>query len=85
MISTSAMIKMGKVYNNLMVDLKTTNDKLKKRAISIIVEIAKVDEEKAKEALNDANNNLKLAIVMIMTNKNKNDSKKILDEANGVL
>lgn len=85
MISTSVMIKYGKVYDNLMVDLNPTNEKLKLRAINIVMKIAKIDEEKAKKTLLEADGKTKLAIVMIMTNKSKKDSEKILDDANGVL
>lgn len=85
MISTSVMIKYGKVYDNLMVDLNPTNEKLKLRAINIVMKIAKVGEEKAKKTLLEADGKTKLAIVMIMTNKSKKDSEKILDDVNGVL
>ena len=47
MISTCVMIKMGNVYENLMINVKPTNIKLKKRVISIVCEILKCDEDKA--------------------------------------
>lgn len=85
MISTSIMIKSGKVYDNLMVDVKPTNEKLKLRAESIVMKVTNADKEKAKKALEESEWNPKLAIVMIMTNKDKISSQKILDDANGFL
>ncbi|MDU5535662.1 MAG: N-acetylmuramic acid 6-phosphate etherase, partial [Anaerococcus sp.] len=64
MITTTAMIKIGKVYDNLMVDVKPTNEKLVDRATKIISEISGCDYEKSNELLKDANNNVKLAIIM---------------------
>lgn len=85
MISTTVMIKLGKVYENLMVDLKPTNEKLKLRATNIVMKIAKVDSEKAKMALGEADGNTKLAIIMLMTNKGKIECEKMLKDANGIL
>lgn len=85
MISTSVMIKLGKVYKNLMVDLKPTNEKLKMRAEGIVMEIANVDSEKAKSTLIETNYDTKLAILMLMTNKDKKTSEIILENANGIL
>lgn len=85
MISTSVMIKLGKVYGNLMIDLKPTNEKLKKRAEGIVMKITNVDSEKAKSILIETNYNTKLAIVMLMTNKDKKSSEIILENAKGIL
>lgn len=85
MISTSVMIKLGKVYENLMVDLKPTNEKLKMRAEGIVMKITNVDSGKAKSALIETNYNTKLAIVMLMTNKDRKSSEIILENANGIL
>ena len=68
MISTTAMVKIGKVYDNLMVDLRPTNEKLIDRARKIIVELTGISYERAGEILEEANNQVKPAI--IMANKN---------------
>ncbi len=64
MITTSAMVGLGKTSSNLMVDLRATNDKLKDRAARIIMQIAKVDRERAFELLEQADQCVKPAIVM---------------------
>ena len=51
MISTCAMAKTGKVYENLMINLRPTNIKLKRRMVGIVAEICEVDEDKALELL----------------------------------
>ena len=50
-LSTAAMVKTGKVYENLMINLKPTNEKLRARVISIVCEIKGVDRERATELL----------------------------------
>lgn len=65
MISTSVMIKLGKVYGNLMVDLKATNEKLMSRAISIVESITNESEERVVEALKQCDFSSKTAIVML--------------------
>ena len=64
MISTTAMIKSNKIYKNYMVDLKVSNKKLKKRAISIINKLTGLDYSKSEELLQLANNNVKVSLVM---------------------
>ena len=65
MISTGTMVRLGKVYGNLMVDLRPSNDKLVERAARIIHEITGCTEEEARRALGDAGNNVKAAAVML--------------------
>lgn len=65
MLSTGAMIKIGKTYGNLMVDLQPTNAKLRKRAIGIVRDAAGVDEQGANAALNSADGEVKTAIVSL--------------------
>ena len=60
----SKMIKLNKTYKNLMVDLKTSNNKLTDRAIRIICELTKLDYEESKKLLIKAKNNVKIAVVM---------------------
>lgn len=85
MISTSSMIGIGKVYQNLMVDVKPTNDKLRKRAKNIVIEITKVDEKLAISTLDKTNWNVKEAICMIILNCNIDKAKNILESSNGFL
>ena len=80
MISTGAMIKYGKVYENLMVDVKASNDKLTNRCKSMVMEATGVSIEEAEIVLNETNYNCKLAIFMILSKTNLNDAKRILHE-----
>jgi N-acetylmuramic acid 6-phosphate etherase len=83
MISTSVMIGLGKVYQNLMVDVKASNVKLQHRAKNMIVQATGVDEEKAASYYNQANENVKVAIVMILTGMTYEESVERLDSAEG--
>lgn len=83
MISTAVMVKMGKVYQNLMVDLKPTNTKLKDRAIRIVMNAAQVKGDDAEHYLSLASFNPKTAIVMIKRGVNKNQAEKLLCECGG--
>ena len=65
-ITTIAMVLMGKVYENLMVDLKPSNSKLRDRAVRIVQELTGVDRDRALESLNEAGNDLKTALVMAL-------------------
>nr|WP_263326188.1 N-acetylmuramic acid 6-phosphate etherase [Neobacillus sp. Marseille-Q6967] len=83
MISTSSMILLGKAYENLMVDVHVSNQKLKERAIGIIRKITGVSYEKALETLEEADQQVKTAIVMIKANVSKQNALERLKEANG--
>lgn len=85
MISTSSMIKLGKVYNNLMVDVKPTNIKLVNRAKGIIQKATQCTEEVASEMYEAAEQSCKLAIFMILSGKGKEESEKILSDYRGHL
>ncbi len=85
MISTSAMIRLGKVYNNLMVDVKPTNIKLVNRAKGIIQKATGCSEEVASEYYEKADKLPKLAIFMILSEKSREESEKILSEYEGHL
>jgi N-acetylmuramic acid 6-phosphate etherase len=63
-LTTSAMIKMGKVYSNLMVDLKATNNKLRNRSLRIVSQLTGLSPKKAANLLKDAKGKVKTAIVM---------------------
>lgn len=82
-ISTGAMVLSGKVYQNLMVDVQQTNQKLQVRAQNIVIEATGVSREEAIEALASANGHVKLAIVMILSQVDADTATKKLAAANG--
>jgi N-acetylmuramic acid 6-phosphate etherase len=83
MISTAVMIKFGKVYGNLMVDLKPTNKKLKDRCIRIVMSATGVTKQIAEDYLAKSVFSPKLAIVMIKTECSREVCEKLLNEAGG--
>ena len=83
MISTGAMIRMGKCYQNLMVDLQMKNKKLERRGINIIKEATGVEEKEATEFMVKANGCVKIAIVMIFLNCDYETAKQKLEKADG--
>ncbi|MCU1794388.1 N-acetylmuramic acid 6-phosphate etherase [Pectobacterium polaris] len=85
MISTGAMVKLGKVYQNLMVDVKATNVKLLDRACRIVVEATGAEREKARQALVQADNEVKPAILMLLANIDVAAARERLKQHNGYL
>lgn len=85
MISTGAMVKLGKVYQNLMVDVKATNVKLLDRACRIVVEATGAEREKAQQALVQADNEVKPAILMLLANIDVTAARERLKQHNGYL
>jgi len=83
MISTGVMIKMGKVYGNLMVDVKCSNEKLYRRAVSIVCTAAEVDEATAQKALEECGFSCKTAIVMLLLGVGAQEAKDTLEKADG--
>ncbi|MUK89016.1 N-acetylmuramic acid 6-phosphate etherase [Ornithinibacillus sp. L9] len=83
MITTTSMIKIGKVYENLMVDVKVSNQKLMERAINIVSTITKVSYSEAKGTLEKTNFEVKPAIVMIKTKVTLDEAKSSIDKADG--
>ncbi|ERN53848.1 N-acetylmuramic acid 6-phosphate etherase [Alkalihalophilus marmarensis] len=83
MISTATMIGLGKAYNNLMVDVQPTNEKLVARAIQIIVQATGVNELTAENAFQKAEQQVKPAIVMILADVSYEEAKKRLEKAQG--
>ena len=84
-LTTASMIKMGKVYENLMVDLQVKNVKLKDRAERIIMTVTDLDREAADKLLNHAQGNVKTAIVMHKLQIGYDDARKRLDEYDGLV
>lgn len=85
MISTGVMIKLGKVYENLMVDVKATNAKLVERSKKIVMEATGVSREEAENKLNDTGLDVKLSIFIILSGLNKSEAKEILEKNNGYI
>ncbi|MFB5189485.1 N-acetylmuramic acid 6-phosphate etherase [Alicyclobacillus fastidiosus] len=85
MISTGAMVGLGKVYKNLMVDMKATNFKLQERSKSIIMRATGTTYETAESTLAAADQHVKLAILMIEKGVSADVGKRLLDAAEGHL
>jgi len=83
MLSTAAMIRIGKVYKNLMVDMRPVNHKLVLRSIRLIKEVTGCSEEKAEEAFSASQKQPKVAIVMILLGVDKEQASRLLEDANG--
>ena len=83
MITTAAMIRMGKVYENMMVDLQLTNVKLVERAKRIIVLATGVDAATAESLLKETHNHVKTAIVMAKTGCSVDAAREKLRDSNG--
>jgi N-acetylmuramic acid 6-phosphate etherase len=81
-ISTSAMVKMGKVYGNLMIDVQATNEKLVARAVSILKEITGLDDDDAKKAF-DKYGSVKKAMLGVLAGIEPDEVNKILDKHKG--
>lgn len=83
MISTGSMVGIGKVYQNLMVDVQQTNEKLKTRAQNIIMDITDCTREAAAKALSASNGQVKTAIVMILNKCTCEQATEQLQKADG--
>lgn len=85
MLTTAAMIRLGKSYGNIMVDLQLTNAKLRERAKRIIMEIADVEYEKASTILEAANGHVKTALVMLLADVDAQTASEKLHDADGFI
>ena len=85
MLSTGAMIKIGKTYENFMIDLMPTNEKLKDRAIRIVAEIADTNASTALTTLLECDWQVKVAIMMIKCKLTQEEAKEALRKNCGVL
>ena len=84
-LTTAAMIRLGKVYGNRMVDLQARSVKLEARALRIVREAARASESDAARALKAAGGRAKLAIVMLRRGVGKDEAAKLLAQAGGML
>lgn len=85
MLSTASMIKSGKVYGNLMVDVQPTNEKLKERALLIVMEASGTGRTEAEEALEQQNHSTKAAIFQLITGETGEVPQKTIHAYNGKL
>lgn len=85
MLSTASMILIGKCYQNLMVDVQATNEKLRARAVRIVMQATDCSKEIAEQALADANQHAKLAILMVLTGLEKTAAEQLLNARQGKL
>jgi N-acetylmuramic acid 6-phosphate etherase len=77
-LSTAVMVRLGKVYDNLMVDVVATNEKLRRRAVRLVCRLAGVDDDRARALLSQANGSAKVAIVMQRFNLDAAEARKRL-------
>ena len=84
-ISTSVMIKLGKVYDNRMIDLSVSNDKLLDRAIGILFDIGSVDKDTAVRLLKKTNGSVKLSLLIALSGMDVIDAKQLLNDSKGNL
>jgi N-acetylmuramic acid 6-phosphate etherase len=84
-ISTAVMVRLGKVYDNLMVDVVASNRKLRARALRLVQEIAGVEEARARELLDRAGGRVKLAVVMERNGIEAAEAQALLDRHRGAL
>ncbi len=85
MLSTGSMIRIGKVFGNLMVDVKASNAKLLERQKNIVIQATDCTYLQAEQALQQSSNHCKTAIVMLLTGKDAQQAKISLTEKNGYI
>ena len=84
-LTTASMILMGKCYQNLMVDVQASNEKLKARAIRIVMQATDCDKALAEETLKQADQNAKLAVMMILSGLDRAQAEALLEKHQGKL
>ena len=85
MITTVSMVQLGKVWGNLMVDLRATNDKLTDRSERIVAEVCALSREDARDLLARAGGRVKIAIVMQALGVDREEAARRLADAGGVI
>ena len=83
MISTASMVRAGKAYQNLMVDVMQTNEKLHVRAENIVIDATGVERAEARRAIDAAGGSVKCAITMLLAGCDADEARRRLDEAKG--
>jgi N-acetylmuramic acid 6-phosphate etherase len=84
-VTTLAMVRLGKVYENLMVDLRATNDKLWDRGARIVATLTGLDRDEAMDVLRRADGHVKVAVVMRRRGVSPDDARRLLEAARGGL
>lgn len=85
MLSTGVMVRLGKTYGNLMVDVQATNAKLRQRAIRIVADATGLDQEAAQEALQRTGGDVKTAIVASLLDVDAHEARARLRDAGGIV
>jgi N-acetylmuramic acid 6-phosphate etherase len=85
MLSTAAMVRLGHVYENLMIDVKPSNQKVSQRILRILAEASGKSVSASEHALRQSRHNLRLALVMLKLGVDVDVAKKKLAKAKGVL
>ncbi|MEQ5573951.1 N-acetylmuramic acid 6-phosphate etherase [Providencia huaxiensis] len=85
MITTGAMIRIGKVFGNLMVDVEATNAKLIERQTKIVMEATQCDRNTAESALQQCDRHCKTAILMVLSGLNADEARQLLSNNNGFI
>ena len=83
MLTTTAMIKLGKTYKNIMVDLKPANNKLRERAKRILMTITGIDLLEAEKILQETNYNVKISLIMLLCDVTQDKAFALLSNSNG--
>ena len=84
-LTTATMVRLGKCYGNLMVDLKVTNQKLRLRSVRMLRQLCGLDDHEASRTLDDAGGVLKVALVMARRHIGRDEARALLDQHGGVL
>ncbi len=85
MITTASMVKLGSVYENLMVDLKPTSEKLVERAKGIIMMLSDADYEEAEDVFDRSGRNVKVSVIMIRKDVDREEALRLIEDADGFL
>ncbi|NUM77758.1 N-acetylmuramic acid 6-phosphate etherase [candidate division KSB1 bacterium] len=85
MVTTTAMIRLGKVYGNMMVDLRMTSKKLEERSKRVVMMVTNLSYEEAGAVLAQAGGHVKTALVMALANVSAEEARKRLEQANGFI
>ncbi len=85
MITTGTMVRLGKTFGNLMVDLRATNDKLRDRSERILMEVCAVERKRARELLDAAGGRVKIAIAMQKLGVGREEAERALEAGGGII